>query len=88
MATVVPCCGPAVQNYWHGSYCRCCGASILIGNLVVGCGRHTPCPHCGKLTCGPHSHDGSGGWQVRRICEIDGQPCNNGVCPSGGMHHA
>jgi hypothetical protein len=88
MSTVGPCCGPAVQNYWRGAYCRCCGVSIVINNMVVGCGRHTPCPHCGKYSCGPHSHDGSGGWPVRRYCEIDAQICTNGSCPSGGMHHA
>ncbi len=53
MSTVGPCCRPAAQNYWRGTYCRCCGVSIVINNMVVGCGRHTPCPHCGKFSCGP-----------------------------------
>jgi hypothetical protein len=87
MTPVVPCCGPPV-TYWRGSFCRCCGISIVLGGMVVGCGRRDACPHCLKTTCGPHSHDGSGGWPVRRHCELCGELCNNGACHQHGMQQA
>jgi hypothetical protein len=88
MATVVLCCAPAVLTYWRGRFCRCCGVSIVLEKMIVGCGRRDPCRHCGKLTCGPHSHDGSGGWAVRRFCELCGEECDRGTCPTHGMTQA
>ena len=84
----MPCCGPAVRDYWRGAFCRCCGESIVIGDMVVGCGRTEPCTHCEKLTCGAHSRDGNGGWPVRRYCELCGEECDDGVCPVHNMQHA
>lgn len=88
MTNPIPCCGQQVQNYWRGRFCRCCGESIVFSGMVVGCARQEPCPHCNQTTCGPHSHDGSGGWPRRRHCELCGEPCDNGVCREHGMRQA
>lgn len=86
-----PCCGQPVQNYWRGSHCRCCGAELQAApGIIVGCNRShfglPLCPFCGQNTCGPHSHNTHGQWEVRRFCEICGQQCDAaGNCPTDGM---
>jgi hypothetical protein len=60
----------------------------MAGGVRVGCFRQEPCRHCGLTTCGPHSVDGSGGWHVRRYCEICGELCRGGACPEHGMRQA
>lgn len=83
------CCGPtSVWDHWRGAFCRCCKNSIVFGGMTVGCFRQEPCPHCGLTTCGPHSHDGSNGWQPRRYCEFCGEQCSSGVCPEHGLRQA
>ena len=72
-----------------GKFCRCCGQSIILGNLVIGCGRTSACPHCNKLICGPHSFNGGGGWPARRFCEICGSECSEfGNCAVHGLQQA
>ena len=90
--STVPCCSQPVQNYWRGTHCRCCGASLhRAGNFVVGCNRQhfglASCPDCHQNTCGPHYVDRE---PYRRYCEICGQLCglNNGVCPQHGRQQA
>jgi hypothetical protein len=79
------------MNYWRGSYCRCCGAPLQVGHgVVVGCNRAhfglPLCQFCGQNTCGAHSHNQQGPWQVRRYCEIGGEQCApTGACPVHGM---
>ena len=86
-----PCCRQPVENYWRGTHCRCCGSQLQrAGAFVVGCNRAffglQPCEYCNQNTCGPHSHDGHGPWQVRRYCELGGGACDqNGSCPEHGM---
>lgn len=83
------CCGDPVNDYWKGKFCRCCGQSIILGNLVIGCGRTSACPYCNKLICGPHSFNGGGGLPVRRFCEICGKECNGaGNCPVHRLQQA
>ena len=49
---------------------HCAGERRIVG--VDGTSAD-PRSHCGNLTCGPHSHDGSGGWPVRRFGELRGE---------------
>ena len=36
----IGCCPGPVENYWRGSYCRCCGKKLFVaGNIVIGCDR-------------------------------------------------
>jgi hypothetical protein len=86
-----PCCPDPVENYFRGMFCRCCGARLqAAADFIVGCNRShfglPPCPHCHRNSCGPHSHDGRGGWNARRHCEICSVPCDDGgACPEHGM---